>query len=267
MIFQINDELRISARESGAANAPVLVLLHAFPVSSALWNAQIERFGNCFRVLAPDARGFGDTSPFSNPPSVSQLARDLAGLLDYLEIERAIIGGCSMGGYVALEFARQFPDRMRALILCDTRADADSPSAKATRDEMIAFALQHDGLAVANRMLPKLLSDQTRVEHPEVAEHVRDMVRSLSGENAARMIAALRDRHDSSLVLSSIRVPALVIGGEEDALSPPDVMAQMAAQIENAKHVVVAGVGHLSSLEQPREWNREVEAWLNENEF
>ncbi len=265
MTAQINDDLCVSWRERGAAPSPALVLLHAFPLSGAMWNAQIERFGNCFHVLAPDARGFGDTSPFSNPPSVSQLARDLSGLLDYLKIERAIIGGCSMGGYVALEFARQFPDRMRALILCDTRADADSPSAKATRDEMIAFALQHDGLAVANRMLPKLLSDQTRVEHPEVAEQVRDMVRSLSGENAAHMIAALRDRSGSTPVLGSIRVPTLVIGGEDDAISPPDVMAQMAAQIENAKHVVVASVGHLSSLEQPREWNREVEQWLSEN--
>lgn len=265
MIAQLNDSLRISWREGGEQTSPALVLLHAFPVSGAMWDAQIEHFAHRLHVVAPDARGFGQTSPFVEAPSVSQLARDLADLLDHLEIEPAIIGGCSLGGYVALEFARQFPDRLRALILCDTRADADSPEAKAMRDEMITFAQHNDGLAVVNRMLPKLLSDQTRLETPEVAEQVREMARALSGENAARMIAALRDRRDSTPILSSIRVPALVIGGEDDTISPPDVMKQMAARIENAKHVVVAGAGHLSSLEQPRKWNLEVGQWLNEN--
>lgn len=224
----------------------------------------MEYFGPRLRVIAPDTRGFGGTSLLSEAPSIEQLARDVADLLDHLGIERAIIGGCSMGGYVALEFARQFPDRMRALILCDTRADADSPDAKIARDEMIAFARQNGGLAVAERMLSKLLSEQTRLQKPEVAEQVREMARALSGEGAARLIAALRDRSDSTL-LGSIRVPTLVTSGEEDTVSPPAVMAQMASQIENAQHVVVAGAGHLASLEQPREWNLEVELWLNEN--
>jgi 3-oxoadipate enol-lactonase len=259
-----NDELRISWRGSGAVTSPALVLLHAFPVSSAMWQAQLAHFGKRFRVLAPDARGFGETSPFTQLPSVEQIARDLAAFLDCLEIERAIIGGCSMGGYVALEFARQFPARLRALILCDTRADADSPEAKVARDEMIAFAEQHDGVTVAERMLPKLLCDQTRTDKPEVVEQVRALANGLSGENAAQMIRALRDRRDSTSVLGSIGVPTLVIGGEEDAVSPPDVMARMAGQIENAKHVVITNAGHLSSLEQPREWNREVKRWLEE---
>lgn len=265
MTAQLNDGLRISWHEGGEWTSPALVLLHAFPVSGALWDAQIEHFAHRLRVVAPDARGFGQTSPFVEAPSVSQLARDLADLLDHLKIERAIIGGCSLGGYIALEFARQFPDRLRALILCDTRADADSPEDRVTRNEMIDFARLNDGLAVADRMLPKLLGERTRLQKPEVAEQVREMARSLSGENAAQMITALRDRRDSTSVLSSIRVPTLGIGGEDDAISPPDVMKQMAARIDNAKHVVVPGAGHLSNLEQPRQWNREVEVWLDEN--
>ncbi len=265
MTSQINDDLRVSWRESGDASSPALVLLHAFPVSSEMWDAQLAHFGKRFHVLAPDARGFGDTSPFSEAPSVEQLARDLAVWLDHLEIKRAIIGGCSLGGYTALEFARQFPNRLRGLILCDTRADADSPEIKAARDQMIAFAHENDSSAVANRMLPKLLCDQTRVNKPEVVERVRDMASGLSGEHAAQMIMALRERRDSTSVLSSIRVPTLVIGGDEDAVSPPDVMAQMAGAIEKAKHVVVASAGHLSSLEQPQEWSREVEEWLIES--
>ena len=263
MTTQINDDLRVSWRESGDASSPALVLLHAFPISSEMWDAQLAHLGKRFHVLAPDARGFGDTSPFSGAPLVEQLARDLAAWLDHLEVERAIVGGCSLGGYTALEFARQFPNRLRGLILCDTRADADSLEAKVARDQMIAFVRENDGLAVANRMLPKLLCDQTRVNKPEVVEEVREMASGLSGEHAAQMIMALRERRDSTSVLSSIRVPTLVIGGEEDAVSPPDVMAQMAEAIENAKHVVVADAGHLSSLEQPQKWNKEVEEWLN----
>lgn len=265
MIQRITSELQISFEQSGTATSPALVLLHAFPLSSAMWHAQLERFSSHFRVIAPDARGVKSTSPFTNTPSVELLAHDLAALLDALEIETAIVGGCSMGGYTALEFARQFSLRLRGLILCDTRADADSPEAKKVRDEMMLFAREHDGLAVADKMLPKLLCDQTRETKSEVVELVRDLARSLSGENVALLVQSLRDRRDSTSILPSIKVPTLAIGGREDVPSPPDVMAKMASLIPIAKHVVVEESGHLSSLEQSEIWNREVEMWLEEN--
>ena len=263
MSARIGDYLRVSWREGGDKVAPVLVLLHAFPLSSAMWDAQLERFPT-LRVLAPDARGVGDSSPFFDAPSVEQMARDVAAWLDYLGIERAIVGGCSMGGYTALEFARHFPNRLRGLILCDTRADADAPEAKAARDETIAFARKHDSLALANRMLPRLLCPQTLADKPAIAERVRDLARPLSGEVAAQLVAALRDRHDSSALLNSIRVPTLAIGGREDPLSPPEVMAQMATRIKGAHHVTLENAGHLSPLEQPEAWNHAIETWMRQ---
>ena len=267
MIQRLSDELQISFEQSGDTSSPALILLHAFPLSSGMWHAQLERFSSRFRVIAPDARGVSATSPFSGAPSIELLARDLVALLDALEIEKAIVGGCSMGGYTALEFARQFPTRLHGLILCDTRADADAPEAKQARDEMMFFARQHDGLAVAEKMLPKLLCERTRETKPEVVELVRDLARSLAGKNAARLIQALRDRRDSTPFLTSIEVPTLAIGGRDDVPSPPDVMARMAALIPGANYVVVEEAGHLSSLEQSESWNREVEQWLDANKI
>jgi len=264
MTIQLSDQLRVSWRERGDKEAPALVLLHAFPLSGAMWERQSERFAPRFRVLAPDARGFGDTSPFLEAPSIEQLARDVAQWLDALNIETAIVGGCSMGGYTALEFARLFPDRLRGLVLCDTRADADAPEAKPARDEMIAFARVYDGLAIARRMMPRLLCKKTLANQPAIAERVRDLARPLSGENAARMIAALRDRRDSTPILPSIRVSTLVIGGAQDLLSPPEIMAHMAAQIPHACHILLENAGHLSPLEQPEAWNDALENWLAE---
>ncbi|BCM93419.1 3-oxoadipate enol-lactonase 2 [Abditibacteriota bacterium] len=267
MIQRICHDFQISLDHSGDTQLPALVLLHAFPLSSAMWRAQLDFFSSRFQVLTPDARGIGDTNPFSAIPSIEQMARDLAALLDCFSIQTAIIGGCSMGGYVSLEFARQFPERLRGLILCDTRADPDSDEGRNAREEMILFARQNDGTAVADKMLPKLLCDQTRQHKPEVVEQVRALARPLSGDHIAQLVQSLRDRRDSTPILSSIQVPTLVIGGRDDIPAPVFVMAQMAAQIPNSKHVVLENAGHLSNLEQPATWNREVQQWLTESDL
>ncbi len=265
MLQRISDDFQISLDHGGDVHAPALVLLHAFPLSRALWGAQLDFFSSRFRVITPDARGVGGTTPFSNAPSIEQMARDLAALLDSLSLESAIIGGCSMGGYTTLEFARQFPNRVRGLILCDTRADSDSDEARQGREEMIAFARQHNGAAVAEKMLPKLLAEPTRQDKPEIVEQVRILAQPLSGDSAACLVQSLRDRHDSTPILSSIQVPTLVIGGRDDIPSPVAIMEKMASQIPDSKHVIIENAGHLSSLEQPDTWNREVQQWLDEN--
>lgn len=267
MIQQVSDDLRISFDQSGDKGAPTLVLLHAFPLSRMMWRDQLDGFGARFRVVAPDARGVGETSAFAASPTIETMARDLAALLDLLAIETAIIGGCSMGGYTALEFARLFPHRLSGLILCDTRADPDSEEARQGRDEMMTFARQSDGSAVAEKMVPKLLSEGTPQYRPEVVERVRALSRPLSGESAAMLVQALRDRRNSTPILPLIQVPTLVIGGRDDVPAPLAVMAEMAARIPRSKHVVIENAGHLSSLEQTSIWNGEVGEWLRENEL
>ncbi len=152
--------------EDAGSGRPV-VLLHAFPLARAMWHPQVEALRGRYRVLAPDLRGFGGSSPFTAAPSVETMADDVAALLDVLKVaEPVVLGGLSMGGYVALAFARRHPGRLRGLILADTRAEADSAEARANRDKTIAFARGHSAADVIEQMLPKLLGDRTRAEKP-----------------------------------------------------------------------------------------------------
>ncbi|HEX9997989.1 MAG TPA: alpha/beta hydrolase [Abditibacterium sp.] len=264
-ITQISPSTKISYRHAGECESPTLVFLHAFPLSSAMWERQIEEFSSDYEVFAPDFRGIAQTTPFSDKPSIQTLADDLALWLEKLDLYGPItLCGLSMGGYVALEFARQFPQFLGRLILADTRADTDSADAKKGRGEMIEFAKNNAGRAVAQKMLPKLLGATTQRENLRVAQTVKAIASANSGENLAKIIAALRDRRDSGDVLPQIAVPTLVIGGNEDGISPTDVMAQMADQIPRARHVSIEGAGHLSSLEKPEEFNRELRKFLEE---
>lgn len=262
MQISLSPDSQISYDNSG--NGRPLVLLHAFPLSHQMWRGQIAEFAPDYQVIAPDARGFGETSAFEDEPSLQIVAQDVNALLDELNVSQPIIlCGLSMGGYVALEFARQFPDRLAGLILADTRADADSDDAKQARDEMIEFAQSHTGKDVAEKMLPKLLGETTRAHNLAVARRARELAMPLTGHNAANMIRAMKHRRDSTEFLGEIAVPTLVVGGEEDAVSAPEYMAQMTAQIPGARHETIRGAGHLSNLEAPESFNAALREWLD----
>ncbi len=264
MQLQVSPEAQISYDDSGAGQP--LVFLHAFPLSHGMWRDQIREFAPDYRIIAPDARGFGESTQFEGEPSLAIVARDVNALLDKLNVTQPIIlCGLSMGGYTALEFARQFPDRLAGLILADTRADADSDEAKSARDEMIEFAQHHSGEEVAEKMLPKLLGQTTRAHNLAVAARVRELAMDLTGHNAAAMSLALRNRRDSTDILSEIKVPTLVVGGAQDEICSPEIMAQMAAQIHGARHETIRDAGHLSNLEAPESFNTVLREWLSEN--
>lgn len=264
MQISLSPDAQISYDNAGAGRP--LVLLHAFPLHHEMWRDQIREFSPDYQVIAPDARGFGETTQFESEPSLAIVAHDVNALLDKLNVTQPIIlCGLSMGGYTALEFARQFPNRLAGLILCDTRADADGDEAKNARDEMIEFAQHHDGEAVAAKMLPKLLGQTTRAHNLAVAARVHELARELTGHNAANILMALRNRRDSTDLLSEIAVPTLVVGGAEDEISAPDVMAQMAARIHGARHETIRDAGHLSNLEAPESFNAVLREWLSEN--
>ena len=262
MQLPISPTTQISYDNAGAGKP--LVLLHAFPLSHGMWRDQIREFSPDYQVIAPNARGFGESSAFEGEPSLAVVAQDVNALLDKLKVsEPIILCGLSMGGYTALEFARQFPSRLAGLILADTRADADSDEARGARDEMIEFAGHHTGEDVAEKMLPKLLGQTTREHNLAAAMRVRELAENLTGHNAANMIRALKNRRDSTEFLSQIKVPTLVVGGEEDEICPPDTMKQMAARIANARHETIREAGHLSNLEAPESFNAALREWLD----
>ena len=229
--------------------APV-VLLHAFPLSSAMWQPQVEELSNEYRIITPDLPGFG-----SNPAtatSIELMADDVAGLIH----EPVVLGGLSMGGYVALAFARKYPAKLRALILADTKAEPDDATGKANRDQLITFAESHTARDVIDTLMPKMVSS------PAAAEQVRALAAAQSTAGIANALRALRDRPDSSDMLQTIRVPTLVIVGSEDQLTPLPVARSLAGRIAGAKLEVILGAGHISNLENPAAFNEALRKFL-----
>jgi 3-oxoadipate enol-lactonase len=250
------------AYDDTGGGGPALVLLHGFPFDRSMWRGQAEALGGEFRVVAPDLRGLGETSLSKGVVTVEAMAEDVAALLDELNLGRVVLGGLSMGGYVAFELFRKFTGRVRALVLADTRPQSDDEAGRRSREENARRALKEGMEPIVESMLPKLLSAGTRERGGEVLERVRTMMLSVSPEGAAAALRAMAVRRDQTDLLPSINVPALIVVGGEDSITPPADAEAMAAKIEGSRLVVVEGAGHLSNVERPEEFNRALVEFL-----
>ncbi len=230
-----------------------IVFLHGFPLDRALWVHQRAALSTRARCITPDLRGFGESS-LRGPYSMDQYADDVAALLDWLEIDEAVICGLSMGGYVAMAMWRRHADRIRGLVLCDTRATTDTDAGRVARNELIALAQSAGADAVSERQLPGMVGYTTRETRPVVESRLRAMMSRQPVGGIVGALEALRDRPDSRSTLSSISVPTLVVVGEEDTITPVrDARAMMELLPAAAKPRLecIAGAGHLSCLERP----------------
>lgn len=240
-----------------------LVLLHAFPLNARMWEAQLAVAGDGWHVIAPQIRGVdaGD----SDPPAASMddYAADLIDLLDALHIEDAAVAGLSMGGYLAFSLLRHAPNYVRALVLADTRSQADTPEGRESRVVMLNLLERKGPAGVADEMIPKLLGPDTRANRPDIVERVRGLTLANSNESLAGAIRALMSRPDSTPLLSSIRVPTLIVVGEEDAVTPPAAAEEMHARISGSELVRIPGSGHLSNLERPDVFNQALARFLD----
>lgn len=241
---------------------PVVVFLHGFPFDRSMWRGQVEKLSDSFRVIAPDFRGHGETTVTAAPSTMEDLAEEIAALLDELNIPRAVICGLSMGGYVAFALYRAHPERVRALVLADTRAQADTEDARRTREENARRALAEGMQPIVDAMLPKLLSARTRESEPEVVARVRKMMLGVNAEGAAAALRGMALRRDQTDILSKIDVPTLVIVGSEDAVTPPSEAETLHERIEGSRLVVVEGAGHVSNIERPEEFDRALAEFL-----
>ena len=239
--------------ESGTG-VPVL-LLHGFPLDCSLWDPQRASPAPGFRYLAPDLPGFGGSVQQSEP-SLDAWADWTASLLDTLAIDRAVVGGFSMGGYLAMAFWRRHPHRVRALVLADTRAGADSEEARAKRREMQGLALAEGAGAVAGKMLPGLVGKSSHAGRPEVVAALDAMIRRASPGAIVDALQALMDRDDSTATLATITAPTLIVCGDEDTLTPPAESRSMAAAIPGSRLAIIPGAGHASNFEAPEVFNR-----------
>jgi 3-oxoadipate enol-lactonase len=262
------DGARLAFDDVGAAErgeSPI-VFLHAFPLHRAMWSAQVGALSSNRRCIVPDLRGFGDSTLGSATVTIDQMANDVIALLDHLHVDRAIVVGLSMGGYVAFGMLRKEPARISALALADTRAAADSDEARAKREELIEVARAQGSAAVAEKQLTGLLGKTTRERNTGLVDSLRPILASASVESLVAAIGALRDRPDSTPLLPHIDVPTLLICGEEDAVTQAKEMREVAAAVPGARFALIPGAGHLSNVEKPSEFNRALWGFLTENE-
>ncbi len=242
-----------------AGKGPALVLVHGFPLSRGAWQPQVEAFQAGRRVIAPDLRGLGESAPGPGIATMDTFADDVHALLELLGTGPVVLGGHSMGGYIALAFLRRHPGMVRGLVLVGTKAGADTPEGAAGR-RATAEKVEAGGVAVVvDAMAPKMVA-------PAHAAAWEPRVRTLmAGATPAGVAAALRgmaERPDSTAMLSTIEVPTLVITGADDVLIPPAESEKLAAGIPGATLAVIPAAGHLVAAEQPESFNRALGDWL-----
>lgn len=260
----LEEGTRLHYVDAGSGGPPV-VLLHAFPLHSAMWEPQVAALSDRFRVVAPDLPGFGASDGPGDPAaySMERYAGAVAALLDRLEIGRAIVGGLSMGGYVALSFLRRHRSRLAGLVLADTRADVDTAEIRERRTRQQRLVAEEGTAALVDTMLEALLSEDTRKERPEVVETARRLMDN-PPDGVIGALDAMKRRSDASAHLAGIDVPTLVVVGEHDGPSPPSVAEEVHAQIPRSRLVVIPGAGHLSNLEAPEAFNRALLGFLDD---
>lgn len=242
-----------------------LLFVHGFPFDHRMWQRQLNEFVRTHRVIAPDLRGFGKSHVTHNIVTMEQFADDLDGLLDALNVtERVVLCGLSMGGYIAWQFVNKYPERLRGLVLCDTRAVPDTAEAAQGRRETAAEVLKDGPAKLVQSMLPKLLSTQACEEQPALEGEVRQIMLEQSPHGIAAALAGMADRPDARDGLAKIDVPTLVLVGEDDQISPADEMQQVASAIPNARFEVIPCAGHLAPLENPEAVNAALRGLLGE---
>ena len=241
-----------------------LLFLHAFPLNRSMWSGEMMALlpEGQFRLVALDWRGFGESDTTTGISTMEQFADDVAALMDELGMQSAILCGLSMGGYVAFAFLRKYPQRVKGLILADTRPGADTDEAKATREQVARLAETQGASAVADLQMPKMLSEETRQHRAEVEMLVRRMIEAAPAEGIAAAARGMALRSNSSDLLASITCPTLVIVGEHDVVTPPAVARDYAARIPHAQCILIPSAGHLSNLEQPEAFHQAINGFL-----
>ena len=239
-----------------------LVWIHGHPFNRSMWQPQLDAFRDKFRVIAPDLRGFGESTSTEHPTSFAIYAQDVVAFLSLLGIESFILGGLSMGGQIALDLYRQFPERVQGLILADTFAQLDTAEKKQWRYDL-ASQIESEGMArYAQEVLPKMVSQSTLEAKPDIASHVLQMMRTTPPQGAADALRVRAERSDYVPLLPNIKIPSLIVVGSNDEFTPLADAELMHHGINISTLRVISDAGHMPNLEQPEAFNNTVSDFL-----
>ncbi|MFN2593769.1 MAG: alpha/beta fold hydrolase [Actinomycetota bacterium] len=255
---------KVGYQDHGGAGIPI-VLVHAFPLDSTMWQGQIDALSGNHRFVTVDLQGFGtsDAPEDESGYSMGEFADQIKAVIDEIGADKVVLVGLSMGGYVAFEFWRRYRERVAALVLADTRAEADPPEGKDKRSAQQQQVREQGTSGLIEALTGALLGEQTRTNKPEVVDAAK---KSMANPDAGFIgaLEAMKNRPDSSEDLTTIDVPTLVIVGENDGVTPPEAARKIHEHVGGSQLVVIPEVGHLSNLEAPEDFNRALEDFLTQ---
>jgi 3-oxoadipate enol-lactonase len=258
--------MNLSYEEIGSGKP--IVLIHAFPLSGRMWKFQTEILANAgFRVILPDLPGFGGNTQLSQRFSIEEMAAQILQILDSLNIKKAIFGGLSMGGYVLFNLFRLAPEKVSALIFCDTTYSADTMEKRNSRFELISKIENQGSGALIENMLPNLISDQTKQNNPELKTELEEIFLKVNPDSAINALRSMAERKDNADILNKISVPTLLIFGEFDKVTNLENARVMDQTISDSELAIIENAGHYSNLEQPQQFNAAILNFCNRIEF
>ena len=249
------NNLTVSYSDHGPDDAPVIIFIHGFPLNKSMWNIQVEALKENYRVIAYDIRGHGNSDPGIDEFSIELFVIDLLRLMEKLKIEKSILCGLSLGGYIALNAVLKHPDRFDGLILNDTQCIADTPEIKENRCLAIIRIMKNGVEQYADEIIKNLFAPESFTKKENVVDAVREMIISTPKQSLCNTLHALAERKETCDQLPEINIPVLIMVGKEDKITPIAAAQQMHEKILNSKLEIIQYAGHLSNLENPIAFN------------
>ncbi|MBK9106772.1 MAG: alpha/beta hydrolase [Saprospiraceae bacterium] len=249
------NHFNLSYDDIGSGDMPI-IFLHGYPFDKTMWEGQLQFLRSSYRVIALDIRGFGASRDEQSLLSIDLFADDVITFMNKLEIEKAIICGLSMGGFIALNAIARFPDRFEALILCDTQCIADTAEVKANRYKTIDEIKANGPDDFNEGFIKSVFHKDSLIQMPEIVEAVRNVVFSNSQQIIINGLIALAERSETCTTLGRIAVPTLIICGREDVVTPLPQSEYMHEHIKGSLLRIIENAGHVSNLEHQYEFNK-----------
>ncbi len=256
------NNLTVSYSDHGPDDAPVIIFIHGFPLNKSMWNIQVEALKENYRVIAYDIRGHGNSDPGIDEFFIELFVIDLLRLMEKLKIEKSILCGLSLGGYIALNAVLKHPDRFDGLILNDTQCIADTPEIKENRCNAIISIKEKGVEQYADEIIKKLFAQETFTKNKNVIDAVREMIISTPKQSLCNTLHALAERKETCDQLPEINIPVLIMVGQEDKITPIAAAQQMHEKILNSKLEIIQQAGHLSNLENLTAFNTHLANFL-----